>query len=254
MVDGGEDAFVRSQERLVFELEVLGERHEDLLGDRARRSSRPRLRLLSTVMVGRVAGSIWCGTSSRVSRDVRPDDLAGGCARDHDAGAEDEDHRDGQGDPSGPSGRSRVRRCRRPRAGSRSRGGRRPPSAARENSRSRIGRAAQRATSPARSRPWCRTRRSGAPSGACSRGPRARRTRRDRPARAGTVFGSVIMKNRKIRTSGEVTITRQKSKPQTGAKAQRATMQWPDAGEQPEAGRRARARSGRQAPAGAAAA
>ena len=31
-----------------------------------------------------------------------------------------------------------------------------------------------------------------------------------RPARpGGTVFGSVIMKNRKIRTSGEVTITRQ---------------------------------------------
>ncbi len=41
----------------------------------------------------------------------------------------------------------------------------------------------------------------------------------------GTVFGSVIMKKRKIRTSGEVTITRQYSKPQTGAKAQRATMQ-----------------------------
>src|SRR5690242_21296727 len=32
-----------------------------------------------------------------------------------------------------------------------------------------------------------------------------------------TVRGSVIMKNRKMRTSGEVTITRQKSDPQTGA-------------------------------------
>ena len=41
----------------------------------------------------------------------------------------------------------------------------------------------------------------------------------------GTVFGSVSMKNRKIRTSGEVTITRQYSKPQTGENAQRATMQ-----------------------------
>ena len=29
------------------------------------------------------------------------------------------------------------------------------------------------------------------------------------PRPVGTVFGSVIMKNRKIRTSGEVTITRQ---------------------------------------------
>ena len=48
---------------------------------------------------------------------------------------------------------------------------------------------------------------------------------------AGIVFGSVIMKNRKIKTSGEVTITRQKSTPQTGANAQFAVMQWPDAGE-----------------------
>ena len=45
---------------------------------------------------------------------------------------------------------------------------------------------------------------------------------------AGIVFGSVIMKNRKMRTSGEMTITRQKSKPHTGAKAQRAVMQCPE--------------------------
>ena len=51
-------------------------------------------------------------------------------------------------------------------------------------------------------------------------------TRPTRPA--GTVFGSVIMKNRKIRTSGEVTMTRQKSNPQTGANAQLVVMQWPD--------------------------
>ena len=50
-------------------------------------------------------------------------------------------------------------------------------------------------------------------------------------ARPATVLGSVIMKNRKISTSGEVTITRQKSTPQTGANAQFAVMQWPDAGE-----------------------
>ena len=56
-------------------------------------------------------------------------------------------------------------------------------------------------------------------------------TRPTRPA--GTVFGSVIMKNRKIRTSGEVTITRQKSKPQTGAKAQFAVMQWPEPARSP---------------------
>ena len=54
----------------------------------------------------------------------------------------------------------------------------------------------------------------------------------DRPP--GTVFGSVIMKNRKIITSGEVTMTRQKSKPHTGANAQLAVMQWPDAASTPE--------------------
>ena len=55
-----------------------------------------------------------------------------------------------------------------------------------------------------------------------------------RPTRpGGTVFGSVIMKNRKMRTSGEVTITRQKSNPHTGANAQRATMQCPDAASSP---------------------
>ena len=56
-----------------------------------------------------------------------------------------------------------------------------------------------------------------------------RRPNTTRPTRpAGTVLGSVIMKNRKISTSGEVTITRQKSNPQTGAKAQFAVMQCPE--------------------------
>ena len=56
-------------------------------------------------------------------------------------------------------------------------------------------------------------------------------TRPTRPV--GTVFGSVIMKNRKINTSGEMTITRQKSNPHTGAKAHRAVMQWPVAASNP---------------------
>ncbi len=56
-------------------------------------------------------------------------------------------------------------------------------------------------------------------------------TRPTRPA--GTVFGSVIMKNRKIRTSGDVTMTRQKSKPQTGANAQFVVMQWPESARSP---------------------
>ena len=55
-----------------------------------------------------------------------------------------------------------------------------------------------------------------------------------RPTRpVGTVFGSVIMKKRKISTSGEVTITRQKSNPHTGANAHRAVMQWPVAASNP---------------------
>ena len=49
----------------------------------------------------------------------------------------------------------------------------------------------------------------------------------------GTVLGSVIMKNRKMRSSGEVTMTRQKSNPQTGAKAQLAVMQWPEPASSP---------------------
>ncbi len=49
----------------------------------------------------------------------------------------------------------------------------------------------------------------------------------------GTVLGSVIMKNMKISTSGEVTIARQNSNPQTGANAQRAVMQCPAAATRP---------------------
>ena len=61
-----------------------------------------------------------------------------------------------------------------------------------------------------------------------------RRPNTTRPTRpAGTVLGSVIMKNRKIITSGEVTMTRQKSKPQTGANAQFAVMQCPEPARSP---------------------
>jgi hypothetical protein len=49
----------------------------------------------------------------------------------------------------------------------------------------------------------------------------------------GIVFGSVSMKNRKISTSGEVRIVRQKSTPQTGPNAQSAVMQCPTRRGQP---------------------
>ena len=66
-------------------------------------------------------------------------------------------------------------------------------------------------------------------------------TRPTRPA--GTVLGSVIMKNRKISTSGDVTMTRQKSNPQTGANAQFVVMQCPEAARIPVAGGKAPTRT-----------
>ena len=63
----------------------------------------------------------------------------------------------------------------------------------------------------------------------------------------GTVLGSVIMKNRKIMTSGENTTTRQKSKPQTGANAQFAVMQWPDPPRTPDPDREGEPERRRQA-------
>ncbi len=59
-----------------------------------------------------------------------------------------------------------------------------------------------------------------------------------RPRRpAGTVRGSVIMKNRKIIVSGDDITVHQKSASQTGCNDQAVTMQWP-----------ARARAPREAP------
>ena len=57
--------------------------------------------------------------------------------------------------------------------------------------------------------------------------PMPNTTRATRPA--GVVFGSVIMKNRKIEDSGENTITHQKCAPHTGSNDHRAVMQWPEA-------------------------
>ena len=45
----------------------------------------------------------------------------------------------------------------------------------------------------------------------------------------GDVFGSVIMKKRKMSTSGEKTSTRQNSKPVIGPRCQRAVISWPAA-------------------------
>ena len=59
----------------------------------------------------------------------------------------------------------------------------------------------------------------------------ANASRATRPA--GTVFGSVIMKKRKISTSGEVTITHQNREPHTGVNDQRAVMQCPEAATTP---------------------
>ena len=59
----------------------------------------------------------------------------------------------------------------------------------------------------------------------------AKASRATRPA--GTVFGSVIMKKRKISTSGDVTITHQNREPHTGANDQRAVMQCPEAATTP---------------------
>ena len=102
--------------------------------------------------------------------------------------------------------------------------------------RSRIGRAAQITTSPARSPTLVPN---SSVCGAISRTlatatSTPKTTRPTRPL--GTVLGSVIMKNRKIITSGEVTTTRQKSNPQTGANAQLAVMQWPGGREDAEPG------------------
>ena len=149
--------------------------------------------------------------------------------------ADSDDDHDGDDEPD-PEAGTRDPGCR---VAARSRDGRRTGRCRRRRTRrgQRAGRGADERRTRRRARragrPWSRTRRSAAPSAACWRSPTStpNTTRPTRPA--GTVLGSVIMKNRKISTSGEVTITRQKSNPQTGANAQRAVMQWPDAARTP---------------------
>src|SRR4029079_10662174 len=100
-------------------------------------------------------------------------------------------------------------------------------------SRSTIGRAAQTATSPDSSATFVpNSSVIGASSSVLAIATSSPNTTRPTWP-PGTVLGSVIMKNRKIMTSGEVTMTRQKSNPQTGANAQFAVMQWPDAASSP---------------------
>ena len=68
-------------------------------------------------------------------------------------------------------------------------------------------------------------------SAARAAAPRATRSRRRRPGAptfpAGIVFGSVIMKKRKTRISGEKARTRQKYQSETGPRCQRAVMSCP---------------------------
>ena len=97
------------------------------------------------------------------------------------------------------------------------------------STRSSSGRAAHRTTRPA-SRPTLVPNSSVCGAMRSVLATPTRRPKTIRPTRpTGTVLGSVIMKNRKMRTSGEITITRTKSGPHTGVNDQRAVMQCPEA-------------------------
>ena len=97
----------------------------------------------------------------------------------------------------------------------------RPPAGEAAAERRTRGRA-QRARQPS-SRTRSSAARSAAPRAARSR-PRRRGARSGRP---GIVLGSVIMKNRKTRISGEKASTRQKYQSETGPTCQRAVIAWP---------------------------
>ena len=211
MVDGVEDRGVGSQERLVLELEVLGEVEDELPGDRS----------------GDLVVPVGDVLLDRDRRGTSPGRRRGGARSEDVVGAEDERARAPairrRHDPTpttttaaatsptrAPTPRTRPRPGRRSPDAPRTR----PiPSAADARRRDAGGRGA------AGSRRRRRARRAGRPSspnssvcGAMSSvlataTSRPKTTRPTRPA--GTVLGSVIMKNRKIRTSGEVTITRQ---------------------------------------------
>ena len=230
-----QDRSSRAPERLVLEQEVLGQRQRrcclgagpddrevevaDLLVDRDRREG-GRVDLVrhaveDLVDVGHERAR---GPASRRRR----------CRR-----RATRTSADGERRPAARRGAPRLRRAAGRQPGREAAGRRRPPTAA-------PARAGRGAAAPRRRRPGPESSPTLVPNssvwGAISSvlatatsTPKA--TRPTRPA--GTVFGSVIMKNRKIRTSGEVTITRQKSTPQTGANDQSAIMQWPEPARSP---------------------
>ena len=190
----------------------------------------------STVIAGKVAGSTSCGTPVEQLRGVRGDGPARRRPGDDDAGSQDEDGRHHETDPCRDAADARVRPSA-DRHASREDADRSAADFGSGRKRSRTGRAAHTTTSPASSPTlvpnslvW----------GAMSRvlATATRKPKTTRPTRpAGEVFGSVIMKNRKIRTSGEVTMTRQKSTPQTGANAQSRGHAVAGRGEHPDADR-----------------
>ena len=180
---------------------------------------------------------------------------AGRRPRRHDADPEDQHGGDGEADPGRRRARPRAPASPTGREPGREATRRRPPSERGSGSdRSRSGPAAQTTTRPASSPTlvpnslvWGAIR---SMLATATSSPNA--TRPTCPA--GTVLGSVIMKNRKIRTSGEVTMTRQKSKPQTGANAQFGGHAVARAGEDPDPDRERDPERRRPAPGGAAAA
>ena len=102
VIDGGEQAPVPSQEGLVLELEILGQRHQDPLRDRPARG----------VLPGRHIGGDG-GEGGRVDPvrhavqhlpRIGDDEPAGRCPRDDDPGPEDEDGGHDQADPKGAPG------------------------------------------------------------------------------------------------------------------------------------------------------
>ena len=209
VIDRGEDAPVRSQEGLVLELEILGQRHQDALGDGPGDRLVPGVNVDGDRRERRRIDLVWdAGPARRSCRGRRAREPV--CRRRR----------------CRPRRRRRRRRrarvraaprtipapdCPRPRAGSRIGRARPPPIAVRGRAGRGSGEPAQTTTRPARSPTLvpnslvCGAIRSVLAT--ATRMPNT--TRPTRPA--GTVFGSVIMKNRKISTSGEMTITRQKS-------------------------------------------
>ena len=94
-----------------------------------------------------------------------------------------------------------------------------------EGRRAAAGRRTRGRATPGR-RPSLPTPSSGARSGARQTRPIATPKTRRALASSGTVFGSVIMKNRKTRISGENTRTRHSSAPMIGPRCQRAVIAW----------------------------